>query len=262
MSWRLGAAIAAVLLIVAVILHQQIYTLGVVTDYWLDGRPVGFAIVVALGTASGAIVAGVAAFMAVVQLRDQRTVARLTSARDTLWHFNQGWDKLESPRKRLNEEFKAGKFDPSAYSSDAHDILNFFDGLAYMANKGHITDHMTWNWFYDDAYAVWTELRTYVERERAEDPLSWIEIDSWLARLEKIEAEEQRRGSTREEPALSVATPPAVQTAQSDESRKREADLQPQSPDPQDGEERSGPATTQKADRRPRRRRSGPPRSS
>jgi hypothetical protein len=171
-------------------------------DASLDERPVFFNIITSVATAIGALGTFAAAIFAVRQLRsarvvaqDAREVAHWSSSRDSLWRFSDGWDRLRAAEDRLTQAFDWGKFNPALDDNDAIAILDFFDGLAYMANRNHIDDQMSWNWFYPDAAYWWKTLQPYIVRIQSRDALAWIEIPKWLDRLDLIEEEMELRAA-------------------------------------------------------------------
>jgi hypothetical protein len=98
MRWRIGKIATAAGLILALalglVLHEQFGDGIRQMDAWIDARPVGIRAVGEIGTAIGALGAFAAAFMAVLQLGDQRAVARWSSSRDSLWRFTDRWNQM------------------------------------------------------------------------------------------------------------------------------------------------------------------------
>jgi hypothetical protein len=165
-------------------------------DPWVDARPVGFAILTSVATAGGALGTAVAAVIAVSQLTHQRKVAIWDSSRDSMWRFSGAWAELSSARERLaviDVNKGLANLDPAEDHPDAIAILDFFDGLASMANEGHINDRMSWTWFYVDAQSWCASLEPYVRRVQVGDPLAWAEIPEWLRRLDRVEKRELAR---------------------------------------------------------------------
>ena len=150
-----------------------------------------------LATALGAVGTFAAVAVAARQLMDQREVAAFTSSRDALWRFSDEWEAIAPARQGLKKAISEGTFHGSNPQDhdNAIDVLNFFDGLGFMANRGHIDDEMSWNWFYEEARYVWDKLEAHISYERGSDPVLWCEYPIWLERIERIEERKQREAA-------------------------------------------------------------------
>lgn len=141
----------------------------------------------------GVVVASFGVGVAGLSFRLSAQTAVWNSARDCLWHFNEDWGNLQDVRKQANEAIQAQG--PFGFEPDLDDVLNFFDGMAFMGNRGHLDDELAWSYYYDEAHDVWTRAKPYVMWYRTEkqDGTFWIEIEPWLTRLGKINARKKRQ---------------------------------------------------------------------
>lgn len=196
-----GVAVAAVAVAtVAFVVWDWPWVVAV--DLAADQRPVGFSVVTSISTAVGAVGASVGAvgtfavaLVALRQLGEQRRTSTFTSWRDALWRFSREWDDLSGERRLLQDSIVAGTFHGANPQDrqNATDVLNFFDGLAFMANRKHLDDEMSWFWFYEEALYVWNELQPHITYVRSEDPLAWSEYPIWLDRITEMERRNQAR---------------------------------------------------------------------
>jgi hypothetical protein len=192
------AALAVVLLVDGAVLLAAVAdaVVAVVTDM---GRLTAFA------TAFGAVGTFVAVVVAARQLIEQRVISRFSSSRDSLWHFDTEWERNALARQRLQAACESGTFHGAnpQDDEDAMEVLNFFDGLAFMANRDQIDDEITWSWYYDQARYTWDHLSAHILYWQGVDPLLWCEFKPWLDRITLIE---QRRRGEAEAAKAAAAT--------------------------------------------------------
>lgn len=183
---RSNAVLAGLVLVFGTILVAMLWPNLVALDAVIDRKTVGFNIITAVGTALGAVGAGIAAVVAAAALTRSEKNTKWAVYRDTLYRFSEGWDKLQAQRKMLADEIKAG-IDPKSDNPNADVILNFLDALGFMANNDHLDMVMCWSWFYDETLYVWNNLFEYIKDDQSRNPLQWIEILPCLKKMHAVE---------------------------------------------------------------------------
>lgn len=159
----------------------------------------------------GVVIASAALVIAfVAQIINVRT-ARWNSSRDCLWHFNDGWEKIEANRDKAWTAIKA--MPPFAENADVDTVLDFYDGMAFMGNRGRLDDELAWSYWYAEADAFYRAAEPYIAWAVSEDddaPL-WCELKPWMAKLRRVEGRyEKRLPNPRPKAPAAPTTPTTV----------------------------------------------------
>lgn len=203
---------------------------------WLASNATAMVGVAAIATAVAALIgtvglifAAVGAFGVRKQVLLQRKIAYEQSARECLWRFTDQW-RSDLAKKGTDGEssytrargvltsvsWKRDVGFPEligASNDDVIDVLNFFDGIAYMRRRQDMDQELAWNAFYSDAveiYELSSDFRdayrrgTISRREKpiekppiAEDMTIWEDLDWWAADLAECEARKQMENAFR-----------------------------------------------------------------
>jgi hypothetical protein len=73
------------------------------------------------------------------------------------------------------------------------EILNFFETVALLANRGYLNDTDVWETFSLEIFSLYGDDREDIEQDRKSDPADYANLALLIPRLEAIE--ESRRGS-------------------------------------------------------------------
>ncbi len=203
---------------------------------WLSSNATALVGVAAIATASAAVIgtvglvfAAVGAFGVRKQILLQRKIAYEQSARECLWRFTDQWrgdlakkgSDGESPHTRAmtvltSVSWKQDVGVPGligASNVDVIDVLNFFDGIAYMRRRQDMDQELAWNAFYSIAvefYEMSADFRDAYRRgtiSRRQKPIDkppitsdmtiWEDLDWWAADLAECEARKQIESTAR-----------------------------------------------------------------
>jgi len=74
------------------------------------------------------------------------------------------------------------------------ELLNFFETVALLANRGYLKDTDVWETFSPDIFSLYADDREEIELDRKEDPNDYANLALLIPRLEAIE--EFRHGTT------------------------------------------------------------------
>lgn len=187
-------------------------------DSWLSAHNPELVSAAALATMGGAVATVVLAIFAVRALRSQERIARRQEHLATLWKLREHWNESvergladrafrfagagsASPPGFLKQRLRS-LFPDRASRDDLLALLNFFEEMAFLANRGHIDDEMTWNSFYGYVQDLWESdgCRAFVRATKQEDPPALIEIGPWMARLAALEARKNGSASKPKPP--------------------------------------------------------------
>jgi hypothetical protein len=164
-------------------------------------------------TGIGALAAGIGLFVAAMGLRVSANTSKWISSRDCLWRFNKEW-------KNLYETWGAAEkiletMPPTyVWNKEVGDVLNFFDRMAFMGNRGHLDDELAWTNYFDDAHDFWKLAAGYIlwRQRELEDLTVWCEYGPWVQRLAKVDARHKKKANRnkRKRPELKVPVSPTA----------------------------------------------------
>lgn len=154
---------------------------------WLSTNKSALDALAAVSTTLAGAVAAIGLLLTGIGLLLSSRTSRWDSSRDCLWHFNDEWTDLDASRVKADAALDG--MPPYQESEDLDDVLNFFDGMAFMGNRGHLNDELAWSYYYDEARDVWCRAQGYIRRnqDEANDKTLWMEMEPWLVRLERIQ---------------------------------------------------------------------------
>lgn len=151
--------------------------------------------VAALLTALAAVATTVIVWRA-VHLDVQHAV--FSAGLDSLWHCSDKWnsDDMADARSHAAAALLAG-----APTADVNEVLDFFDQIAVLLNRGALDEEMVWHEFYWPMANYWFASQDYIERVQRDDPTAWADLGSVLPRLVAIEAQRKKRSTSDAAPS-------------------------------------------------------------
>jgi len=175
--------------------------------------------------ALAAIVASIAALAATATsiltfryLREEATHVQLTTRLDSLWHLDAQWTSGDMADTR---SAAAAALLDAHPTPDVDAVLDFFDNIALLLQRGALDEEMVWHQFYWPMANYWLASQDYVRRARRDDPVLWQDLEGALPRLTAIEARRRRSDGQ------AIPTPAQIRdflTAESDASECSEDD--------------------------------------
>lgn len=146
-----------------------------------------------------AVAAGVAATAALVialsvaaHVRQDTQRIVFTAGLDTLWHFQDQWnsDAMFDVRSGAAAALLDGQ-----PTRDVDDVLDFFDQLALLLNRGAVDEELVCYEFYWPLANYWFASQDYVGQVRRKAPHSWEHLEHVVGRVLAVEA--RRRHLTK-----------------------------------------------------------------
>ena len=144
-------------------------------------------------TAVAALVAALAAVATSALLfwhvRQDTQRILFSSGIDSLWRLEEEWSDLAEVRSAAATSLLNGQ-----PSRDVEAILDFFDEVALLAQRGALDEEMVWYRFYVPMSTYWFASQDAVRKARAATPTMWQKLDGVMPRLMSIEAQRRGRG--------------------------------------------------------------------
>jgi hypothetical protein len=144
--------------------------------------------------ALAATVAAVAALLTAVsisrQVQQETERSRFSTGLESLWHLAAEWDSASMDDARSNAAAALLAGQPTA---DVDEVLDFFDELALLVDRGVLDAEMVCYQFYYPMANYWFASQDYVHEVQREDPEAWRDLDKVMTRLVAIEARRKRR---------------------------------------------------------------------
>lgn len=139
--------------------------------------------------ALAAVLASLASLLVAVavlrETRGNREWQQATAALDTLWRFDGEWNDsgMAEARSAAASALLSGR-----NAEELSEVLDFFDEIAFLAERGAIDDQSVWYRFYWPMVNYWFASREFVEETRREDAASWNHLARLIPRLTALEA--------------------------------------------------------------------------
>jgi hypothetical protein len=148
-------------------------------------------------TGVGALAAGIGLFIAGMGLWVNAHTSSWNSSRDCLWNFHTRWNSLLDSRVKADEFLKT--MQSHVFNEQLGQVLNFFDTMAFMGNRGHLDDELAWTNYFEEANDLWRRSASYIlwRQNLAPDPTLWCEIGPWVVRLAKLDAKHKKKAMRR-----------------------------------------------------------------
>lgn len=144
----------------------------------------------ALAACVTAVAAMVVAVAVVSQVRRETERVLFNTGLDSLWHFDAQWnsDGMMDARSAAAAALLDGK-----PSHDIDDVLDFFDQLALLLNRGALDEEMVGYEFYWPMANYWFASQEYIRQVRRDAPATWERLAAVVARLTTIESRRRRQ---------------------------------------------------------------------
>jgi len=149
----------------------------------------------------GLVLTGVGAiYFAYRQIENERVYRRIENLEEQLRRFDGA--PIAEHRKRLAEgrlnasRSELRSLDPEDPPSCAYELLNFFEHVAFLTEKGHLDIYDVWHSFDYWATAYYFDLRPVIEAEQQDDSSSYCDFVTLISHLRPIEMREAGQLST------------------------------------------------------------------
>jgi hypothetical protein len=151
---------------------------------------VNWSAVVALAACATAIAAMVVAVAVVSQVRHETARVLFNTGLDSLWHFDAQWnsDGMLDARNAAAAALLDGR-----PSHDIDDVLDFFDQIALLLNRGALDEEMVCYELYWPMANYWFASQEYIRQVQRDAPAAWEQLASAMPRLRTIEARRRKR---------------------------------------------------------------------
>ena len=130
--------------------------------------------------------------VAVVELRQRNQLDSLRASLDVLTHFDVEWSSDDMSKTRAAAASSLLQLRPS---QDVDDVLDFFDQIAYLVERGAIDEDIAWYRFYWPMANYWFASQDYVSQVRRDDPDTWSNLDLVMKRLVAVELNRRKHTS-------------------------------------------------------------------
>jgi hypothetical protein len=156
--------------------------------------------VTAVSTAALVVTGAGAIYFAYRQIENERVYRRIENLEEQLGRFDA--DPIANHRKTLAEaRLDASK--ATLRSLDAEDppvstyeILNFFEHIAFLVDKGHLNVFDVWHTFDYWATAYYYDFRSVIEVEQRDDCSSYCDFVKLITQLREVQIKETGRENT------------------------------------------------------------------
>jgi hypothetical protein len=200
---------AGLLLIVGVCLISVTAVIDVVTAGTSSGSPQPLASTNAglilqgaglLVQVVGFAAAAAGLFLTFLQIRRTYLQNRDTATWDTVTAYQERWNTLAPwSEEKLPWTWAEAKKRFESDNSNADDVINFFESLAFLTQVRGLNLQWVWFVFYDDANFWWSLTKDYIRKTRFSkpswsdrpQPAIWSYYGPWLKDLQAIENREE-----------------------------------------------------------------------
>lgn len=140
----------------------------------------------ALASVAAVATAGLVAW----QVREERQAARLGVRFELLWHLNDQWNSSGMVEVR---SAAAGALLGGKPSPEVETVLDFFEQLALLMNRGTVDEEVAALYFYRPLAHYWAASDEYVQQVQRDEPTAWQAVGALVNRLSAVEARRKRR---------------------------------------------------------------------
>lgn len=144
------------------------------------------------------MVTGIAAiYFAYRQIENERAYRRIENLEEQMNRFDSA--PLADHRRGLAEnrldgtKTKLRTLDVENVPNSAYEILNFFEHVASLVDKGHLNLYDVWHTFDYWATAYYYDLHEVIEVEQCDDQSSYCDFVKLISELRKIQVQETGR---------------------------------------------------------------------
>ena len=147
-----------------------------------------------VATGAGAI------YFAYRQIENERGYRRIENLEEQMERFDSdpvgeyrralAQERLDAARTRLR------KLDVDNPPNCAYELLNFFEHIAFLVEKGHLNLYDVWHTFDYWATAYYYDFRAVIELEQRDDVSSYSDFVNLISQLRRIQIEETGQENT------------------------------------------------------------------
>jgi hypothetical protein len=150
--------------------------------------------VAAMAASVSALAALALAFASFRELRQDRRTAQVNLALQSLWRLADEWgsDDMLDARSEAAASLLADQ-----PSRDVDDVLNFFDEVAVLLDRGMLDEELVWYEFYWPMANYWFASQDHVRQAQKTNPAAWLQLSRLVPRL--VEVEKRRHSGTADE---------------------------------------------------------------
>lgn len=95
-------------------------------------------------------------------------------------------------RQRMDaKQEKLKDFDPADPPDALTDVLDFFEDIGLLANKGYLDKRMVWNTFGESMFVVYTDTRPFIDDQQQQQKASWNNFTSLMEDMRDIDKQEE-----------------------------------------------------------------------
>jgi len=147
-----------------------------------------------------AALAAVASSVIVVRgVREDAARTRFNAGLESLWHLTEEWNSEEMTDTRSHAAASLLAAKPTA---DVNAVLDFFDEVALLLQRGALDEEMVWHEFYWPIANYWFASQEYIQQVQHDDPTVWTDLNATVQRLVGIEARRKRQSTGMAVPSL------------------------------------------------------------
>ena len=128
--------------------------------------------------------------MRVIARDNEGRAARLSTRVEVLWHLNDQWNSRGMGDVRSGAASGLLNQTPGA---DVAAVLDFFEQLALLMNRGTLDEEVAALYFYWPLANYWVASGDYLQEVRRDEPSAWEAVDGLVNRLGATEARRRRR---------------------------------------------------------------------
>ena len=128
------------------------------------------------------------------QLRESRDEQRIVHLRDMLQQFSEPpiSKTLEAlASERIDQQQQVLRpLDPDDAPDEMYDVMNFFETMGLLVNRGYLDKKDVWNEFGWWLFHFYADARPVVESEQKDDPAAFSNFSRLMRELEEIDQQE------------------------------------------------------------------------
>jgi hypothetical protein len=149
------------------------------------GRPIFWPMLTAANALATLVVAACVAVILLRQGSDEQRWRHGQAALDAVWRLDEEWKSagMVASRNAAAAGLLAGE-----PTRDVDDVLDFFDEIAFLADRGALQEEMVWYRFYRPLASYWSASQEYLRGRTSE----WQHLGDLLPRLATIERQHHK----------------------------------------------------------------------
>lgn len=151
---------------------------------------INWSAVAALAASLAAVLALGTTLLVVRTVRQDSQRILYSTALDALWRLDEQWNSEGMGEARGAAATALLDGHPT---QDVDAVLDFFDHVALLVQRGALDEEMVWYQFYWPMANYWTASREYIRAAQHDDVTMWQDLDTLMPRLVSIEAQRHRR---------------------------------------------------------------------